>query len=496
MAFQAPRGTAVLLPRQAHAFDRMQQVAHAVFGRYGYALIETPTFEQLDVFVRGIGEATDVVGKEMFRVFSPGALAKTAEGRALKADEVLALRPEQTAGVARAAVQHNLIPPDGTTVKLWYKGSMFRAERPQMGRLREFHQIGAECLGAAEPTADAEVIIMLMRFFEDCGIPRSTIRLYLNSMGDAACRPAYREQVRAYIIDHAADLCPECVRRAETNPLRAFDCKNPGCQEAMAAAPCITDTLCDSCASHYAAVKSLLDEARIAYVENPRLVRGLDYYTRTVFEVQVDTGLGSQNAIGGGGRYDGLIEEFGGKPTSGLGFAVGLERIQLVLEATGRATDLSPVPDVYVAAVAADVRPTAFAIAQSLRDAGIAAELDHQGRSLKSQFKQADRAKVSQIIVVGPSELEAGCVTLRSMDSHEEVSVLLDELIGVVEARLASCLPADVSRADGPRADASSVSISQADGPTTNTSPASAPPMPQNQSSGTSHEPTGRQSNT
>jgi histidyl-tRNA synthetase len=485
MAFQAPRGTTVLLPRQAHAFDRMQRIAHAIFSRYGYALIETPTFEQLDVFVRGIGEATDVVGKEMFRVFSPGALAKTAEGRTLKADETLALRPEQTAGVARAAVQHNLIPPDGTTVKLWYKGSMFRAERPQMGRLREFHQIGAECLGAAEPTADAEVIIMLMRFFEDCGIPRDTLRLYLNSMGDAACRPAYREQVRAYILGHATDLCPDCVRRAETNPLRAFDCKNPGCQEAMTAAPRITDTLCNSCASHYATVKSLLDAARVTYVENPRLVRGLDYYTRTVFEVQVDTGLGSQNAIGGGGRYDGLIEEFGGKPAPGLGFAVGLERIQLVLEATGGATDTTPAPEVYVAAAGADVRPTAFALAQSLRDAGIAVEFDHQGRSLKSQFKQADKAGVSQVVIVGSNELEAGAVTLRAMDTHEETGVALDELVSVVGARLAEATTVVSQATPSPLTTATPPSLTSA-----------TPPSPShNQPSETHTSPTGRQSN-
>jgi histidyl-tRNA synthetase len=447
MAFQAPRGTTDLLTRQAHALDRIQRIAHAVFSRYGYALIETPTFEQLDVFVRGIGEATDVVGKEMFRVFSPGALAKMGRGEKLKADEMFALRPEQTAGVARAAVQHNLIPPDAATVKLWYKGSMFRAERPQMGRLREFHQIGAECLGAAEPTADAEVIIMLTRFFESCGIPRDAMRLYLNSMGDAACRPAYRERVRDYILTHADDLCPECVRRADTNPLRAFDCKNPACQEVMSAAPRITDVLCDECAQHYTKVKELLDAAGVGYEENPRLVRGLDYYTRTVFEVQVDTGLGSQNAIGGGGRYDGLIEEFGGKPTPGLGFAVGLERIQLVLDAIGSAVDTAPKTQVYVAAVdasAADAstRFAAFALAQRLRDAQIAVELDHQGRSLKSQFRQADKNAAEIVVIVGPDELAVGAARLRVMDTREEQTVLIDDIATVIGARLA-----DASRA-------------------------------------------------
>jgi histidyl-tRNA synthetase len=429
MALQAPRGTTDLLPQQAQALNRIQQLAHEVFSRYGYSLIETPTFEQLDVFVRGIGEATDVVGKEMFRVFSSGALTKLQEGDALKSDEILALRPEQTAGVARAVVQHNLVPPEGATVKLWYKGTMFRAERPQMGRLREFHQIGAECLGAAEPTADAEVIIMLMRFFEACGIPRSAMRLFLNSMGDDACRPAYREQVRGFIRNHTAELCPECIRRADTNPLRAFDCKNEACQQVLADAPRITDMLCAECRAHYEAVKGLLDAAGISYCEDPRLVRGLDYYTRTVFEVQVDVGLGSQNAVGGGGRYDGLIETFGGKPTPGLGFAVGLERIQLVLEATGNAVDTRLTPAVYVAAVDANARQAAFFLAQQMRDAGISVELDHQGRSLKSQFKQADKSGAQRVAIIGPDELAAGTVTLRTLDTHDECSVALSDVV-------------------------------------------------------------------
>jgi histidyl-tRNA synthetase len=414
----------------------MERQAQAVFARYGYDLIETPTFEQLDVFVRGIGEATDVVGKEMFRVFSPAALAKLGEGRALKADEMLALRPEQTAGVARAVVQHNLVPPGATAVKFWYKGSMFRAERPQMGRLREFHQVGAECLGAAEPSADAEVIIMLMRFFEACGIPREAMRLYVNSMGDAACRPAYRDQVRAFIVAHADDLCAECVRRADTNPLRAFDCKASTCQAIMADAPRITDMLCEDCATHYAQVKGLLDDADIAYEENPRLVRGLDYYTRTVFEVQVDAGLGSQNAIGGGGRYDGLLQEFGGKPTPGLGFAVGLERIQLVLRALGTDAAATPALAVYVAATGADTRTAAFSLAQRLRDANLATELDHQGRSLKSQLRQADKSGARLAVIVGSDELATGSVVVRDLTTHEEEKVVLEDVVRAIETRL------------------------------------------------------------
>jgi histidyl-tRNA synthetase len=460
MALHAPRGTADLLPQQAHAFDAVKQAAHEVFGRYGYGLVETPTFEQIDVFVRGIGTSTDVIGKEMFYTYAqesagriaartPGdhsdsalsdkdicALELAAAHQELKADKVFALRPEQTAGVARAVVEHNLVPPGGATVKLWYAGSMFRHERPQKGRLREFHQIGAECLGAAEPTADAEVILMLMRFFEAAGIPRASMRLLLNSMGDDACRPAYRAQVRAFILAHAEGLCPECVRRADTNPLRAFDCKNPACQEVLAAAPAITDALCPDCGEHYAAVKGHLDAAGQSYEEAPRLVRGLDYYTRSVFEVQVVSGLGSQNAIGGGGRYDRLIEEFGGKPTPGLGFAVGIERILLALEAAGTADFAPPAPAVYVATVDADLRATAFSLAQALRDAGVSVELDHQNRSLKSQFKLADKTGAQLCVVVGPDEYANGQVVLRSMSTHEEQLIALDALVETVKETL------------------------------------------------------------
>jgi histidyl-tRNA synthetase len=432
MALRAPRGTSDLLGNEASAWNSIRQTAFDLFARYGYAPIETPTFEQLDVFVRGIGEATDVVGKEMFLVQTKATLDKVAAGEKLGADEALALRPEMTAGVARATVQNGLVPPGAATVKLVYAAPMYRHERPQKGRLREFHQIGAECLGASEPSADAEVIVMLMRFFEAAGIERSSMRLLVNSMGDDACRPAYRKQVRDYILEHSEDLCPECLRRADTNPLRAFDCKNPDCKTIMADAPYITDVLCDECHTHYAAVKDLLTAAGLEYEEDPRLVRGLDYYTRTVFEVQVTDGLGSQNAIGGGGRYDKLIEEFGGKPTPGLGFAVGFERILLALEAQDNANFAPEPPQVFIAAIDEATRAAAFSLAQQLRDAGLSVELDHQNRSLKSQFKLADKYGVSQIVVVGPDELAQGTVILRSMDTHEEQQIRLEDLPTVI----------------------------------------------------------------
>lgn len=409
MNARAPKGTADMLPPVASAWEHLTRTAQELFARYGYEPIYTPLFEHTEVFTRGIGEATDIVSKEMYTFLD-------------RADRSLTLRPEGTASVVRAALEHNLVP-QGSVAKLYYSGPMFRYERPQKGRMRQFWQIGVEVLGAAEPSADAEVILLLVRYYEAIGIPAERMRLLVNSMGDETCRPAYREGVAAFIRDHAADLCEECVRRAETNPLRAFDCKNPGCVPVMADAPLLRDSLCDDCAEHYTAVKASLDALGVTYEEAPRLVRGLDYYTRTVFEVQVDEGLGSQNAIGGGGRYDRLMQEYGGPETPGLGFALGFERTLLALEGAGVEIPTPARAEVYVAAVDASVREAAFEIAQACRDAGIATELDHQARSLKAQFKQADRLGAKLVAVVGPDELAAGEVTLRDMTTKAEERV-------------------------------------------------------------------------
>jgi len=335
----------------------------------------------------------------------------------------------------RAALEHNLTA-NGQSSKVYYAGPMFRYERPQKGRMRQFWQIGAELMGAAEPTADAEMITLLWRFFQAAGIPAENLQLLLNSMGDENCRPAYREKVAAFIVGHSDELCDECNRRATTNPLRAFDCKNPTCRTVMAQAPLLRDELCDDCRSHYAAVKGHLDRLGIPYVEDPSLVRGLDYYTRTVFEVQADAGLGSQNALGGGGRYDRLMQEYGGPATPGLGFALGFERTMLTMEATGALADAPPLAEAYVASVDGSVTETAFSVLSALRDAGIAAEMDHQGRSLKSQFKQADRRGARVVVVVGPDELADGQVTLRDMGTKEETRVAVEKAAASVAGLL------------------------------------------------------------
>ena len=435
---QKVQGTEDLYGSYMRAWQHMQDVARELFSAYGFDMIETPAIEQVDTFVHGIGESTDVVRKEMFRVVSGalfGDLLEAGTEAGLKPRQRMAMRPEGTAGVVRAAVENNLVPQGAAPAKIGYAEPMFRGERPQKGRLPQFRQVGVEWLGAPDAAADAECIIMLMEYFKRLGFDSSKLKLYINSMGDGACRPAYREKVRQFILDHKDEMCEDCLERAEINPLRAFDCKNPHCHEVMAEAPLVNDHLCDDCAEHYAAVKKYLDEAGISYIEDPTLVRGLDYYTRTVFEVEVaDAGVG---AIGGGGRYDGLMELEGGKPTPGIGFAVGFERIALALASQG--VDLAtPEPAcVYVAGTGAEERDAVFAATLALRQAGVRTEADYQGRSLKSQFKQADKLHATYCVVLGPEEVAAGVATVRDMATHDQVQVPMDGLAAEVAARLA-----------------------------------------------------------
>lgn len=411
--FDAPKGTSDLIGNSARGWEYLSQLAAHIFSLYGYEPIYTPIFESTDLFVRGIGEATDVVGKEMYTFEDKG-------GRSLT------LRPENTASVVRASINHALAT-NGQSAKLYYAGPMFRYERPQKGRQRQFYQIGAEALGMSDPSTDAEMIIMLMHFFKEAGIKEQSMRLLINSMGDTNCRPAFREKVADYIRANAEDLCQDCARKADTNPLRVFDCKNPICIAVMQGAPRLLNELCDDCEAHFAEVRSLLDDAGLEYEIDTTLVRGLDYYTRTVFEVQVDTGLGSQNAIGGGGRYDGLFESLGGNSTPGIGFANGFERIMLVLAEQGVEIPKAYPPKVYIAASSDDMRAPAFALATELRRAGVSALVDTAGRSLRAQFKNADRGGAPYVLIFADQEFKTSKLVLRNMETKEEQLLTLDE---------------------------------------------------------------------
>jgi histidyl-tRNA synthetase len=417
--YQAPKGTVDLVGESARMWDYCMSVAREVFERYSFESIYTPIFESTEVFTRGIGEATDVVGKEMYTFTDKG-------------DRPITLRPENTAGVVRAAINAGLTV-QGAGAKLYYGGPQFRYERPQKGRQRQFYQIGAEALGYGSPETDAEIIVMLWNYFIGLGIPESSMRLLLNSMGCNDCRPAYRDTIRQFILDNAGALCDECNRRADTNPLRALDCKNPSCQAVLSDAPSMMGSLCDACAVHDREVRDLLSLVQVPYQQDDSLVRGLDYYTRTVFEIQTDVGLGSQNALGGGGRYDGLFEALGGKPTPGIGFALGFERTALALKAAGVSLDAVGECDVYVACATESVRTRAFDFAAQLRDAGYYVQLDLARRSLKSQMKAADRAHAWFTAILGPDEDERGGVVLRNMETKEEQFVVYEELLDTLE---------------------------------------------------------------
>lgn len=431
MAIRNVEGTRDFLPDEALFWEEFQRRAQDIFGLYGYLPVETPIIEQTELFVRGIGEATDVVSKEMFTAISGENLKRLIAGENIKSKSRLSMRPEGTAGVVRAVVQHDLVPQGAPPVKLFYAGPMFRAERPQLGRQRQFNQIGVECLGADTPSIDAEGIIMLIRFFEEMGIPANHMRLLVNSMGCENCRPAYRGLVFNYLKQHEGELCDTCKTRMEINPLRAFDCKNPDCVAVMQDAPKITDHLCEDCKAHYQTVLELLDSAGIEYIQDPSLVRGLDYYTRTVFEVQTGEER-AQSAIGGGGRYDKLSEEVGGRPMSGFGFALGYERCVLALQNEGIEFKKPSSCEVFVACATPDARTLAFEIAQTCRNAGIACEIDHQDRSLKSQFKLADKLGASYVVILGSDELAQGLVKLRDMNSREEKMITKEDIVSEI----------------------------------------------------------------
>lgn len=392
-----------MLPADQPYWDFVREKAEGLCARFGYGWIETPMFEDAGLFTRSVGDVTDIVQKEMY-VFED------------RGGEKLALRPEGTAPICRAYLQHgmhNLPQP----VRLWYLAPNFRYDRPQAGRYREHHQFGVEAIGEADATVDAEVIELLWRLYEELGLAGLTLNL--NSIGDSNCRPAYLEALRDYYRDKLHHVCPDCQARFERNTLRLLDCKMPQCQPVIAKAPPITDHLCEPCAKHFSDLQSYLGAVGIPCLLNPRLVRGLDYYTRTVFEVQPRE-EGAQSSIGGGGRYDGLIELLGGRPTPGIGFGTGIERIILNLK---RQEVRIPSGDgvlVLVAYTTPAARVEAVRLASELRRAGVPALASTGERSLKAQMRHADGIGARYVAIIGERELAEGMVTLKRLDTGEQ----------------------------------------------------------------------------
>jgi histidyl-tRNA synthetase len=408
---QAPRGTFDVLGEQALARDGLEAHAKRILERAGYARIETPAFEFTELFARGVGESTDVVQKEMYTFADEGEQSYT-------------LRPEGTAPVCRAYLEHGMhkLPQP---VKLWYCSSFFRRERPQAGRYRQFWQVGAEAIGSDDPAVDAETILLLAELLEALGTRE--VRLRIGSLGSAGARAAYREELQAFLRTHEAELAPEVVARIELNPLRAFDADHSGTRRVMASAPRLLDALAPEDAEHFAAVRELLDAAGLAYEVDTTLVRGMDYYTRTVFEFTSDA-LGAQSGVGGGGRYDGLMEAIGGPRTPGMGWAAGVERMLL---ASGE-QPTAPAPlDLYVAYASAEQRTAAFRLAADARRAGHAARLELAGRSLKGQLKQADRAGARYVAILGDEG-----ASLKDMETGEQRTVEPDTVMHHIRSGL------------------------------------------------------------
>lgn len=406
------KGFADLYPPESDTFTRMEATARRMFGRYGFVELRTPILERTELFCRSIGTETDVVQKEMYTF-------PDRKGRSLT------MRPEATAGVMRSYIESGRHTQEAVS-KLFTCGPMFRYERPQKGRMRQFHQINCEVLGAHEPQADAELIFMLMGFLQELGLTELT--LHVNSLGCRECRPLYRQALREFLenIDHAS-LCDDCRRRMDSNPLRVLDCKVPTCRELTAAAPTILEHNCSACRSHFDTVTSLLESRSIPFMLDSRLVRGLDYYNRTTFEV-VSGSIGAQGSVAGGGRYDGLIKALGGPDVPGLGFACGMERLALLMP-----SQEAPRPDFHVAVLDATAQNEALLMAEELRAAGFVGEVGFGSGSIKSRMRLAGKSRARITIILGADELASGSVVVKDMDSGEQVSVQRAALVGHVE---------------------------------------------------------------
>jgi histidyl-tRNA synthetase len=416
MEIKAIRGFNDILPDEIGKWHFVEQAAREIFEGFGFSEIRIPILEKTELFARGIGEATDIVEKEMYTFTD-------------RSGNSLTLRPEATASMARAYLEHQIYSFD-PVAKLYFIGPMFRYERPQKGRYRQFYQIDAEVFGVGNAIVDAEIIVMLMHFLEKVGL--ENLELQINSLGCRECRPRYRERLKDFFAKKSFQLCEECQRRLHTNPLRIFDCKTETCKEAIADAPQVTDFVCTECQKHFDRVKEYLGIAGLTYVLNPRMVRGLDYYTRTAFEV-VSYGLGAQNAVTGGGRYDNLFQEIGGPDIPGIGFAVGMERLVSLLP---KGRDFFRYPDLFIVALGDETSQEAYRLANQLHLEGIRAELDYEGKSLKSQMRKANKLKARYALILGEDELSRGKVVLRDMEGKSQEEISLSDVLRVLMEKL------------------------------------------------------------
>jgi histidyl-tRNA synthetase len=416
MLYQAPRGTSDILPQEQAYWRFIEQKVAQSAHLYGYERIDTPAFEDTKLFSRSVGEDTDIVTKEMYTFEDRGSSSLT-------------LRPEGTASVCRAYLEHGM-PNQPQPVKLYYIASIFRYERPQAGRFRQHYQFGYEAIGDGDPALDGEVIDMAWRFFAEMRLSRLTLQL--NSIGCKQCRPGYVEELKSYYVGHALELCPECQTRLKRNPLRLLDCKQAGCQKIADAAPKSVDYLCSECAGHFSQLKRYLELLKLPFNINHHLVRGLDYYTRTVFEIQPET-AGSQSTLAGGGRYDDLIGELGGRPTPAIGFAAGMDRLILNLKEQGVAIPPLPKPKVFIACLGDEAKEAATKLAAELRGAGVGVIAAMGDKSLKAQLRQANSLGVRHAVIIGEEEVRAGTVMLRDMASAEQKSVAVSELAGLLK---------------------------------------------------------------
>ena len=406
MKISAVRGFRDILPEESALWQVLDAQVRASFAAYGFSEIIVPVIEKTELFARAIGETTDIVEKEMYTFTD-------------RDESSLTLRPEGTASVIRAYIEHSLNYKEPVS-KLFYIGPMFRRERPQKGRYRQFYQIGAEILGRDDAFIDAELLLMLNDLFKSLQLE---VSVDVNSLGDAICRPRFRESLKAFGESKLAQLCENCHNRLHRNPLRILDCKEPGCRQATVDAPVLRDFLCDPCRAHFVKVEEYLRQENVAFTVNPRLVRGLDYYCRTAFEI-IAHGLGSQNAVCGGGRYDGLVEQLGGPPVPGIGFAIGVERLVMLLQSRER--NVTAVPDVFIAPLGEAAEGQAFSVARRLRQDGYRVELEGGNRGLKAQMRRADKLNARHVLILGENELSAGKGTVRDMQTKADRPMAVD----------------------------------------------------------------------